>query len=298
VLLLTDPRPRIGFIGAGRVATALAVRLSDTGYPVGAAASRSAASAHRLARRIAGCEAVTIGQAVVDTVDLVFITTPDDAIESVVGALRWRPESAVVHTSGAAALAPLAAAREQGAAVGSLHPLQTFADRDSPPSLEGIVFAVEASGALREQLLGIVADLGGTPVELRPEERALYHASAVLVSNYSVTLIKLATDLWLRFGWERPAALRALLPLLAGTLRNLETQGLPAALTGPVARGDAPTVAQHLAALDAAAPGLAAVYRALATETIPVALARGGLSEDNAASIREVLAAEREAATR
>src|SRR3972149_831232 len=75
------------------------------------------------------------------------------------------------------------------------------------------------------------------PRSARLEDKALYHASAVLVSNFSVTLMKLATDLWLRFGWERPAALRALLPLLRGTVSNIAALGLPAALPGPGARG-------------------------------------------------------------
>ena len=144
-----------------------------------------------------------------------------------------------------------------------------------------------------EQLLRLVADLGGTPLILRAEDKALYHAAAVLASNYVVTLAKLATDLWLRLGQERPAALKALLPLIQGAVDNLNAVGLPAALTGPIARGDVPTVRRHLEALADAAPSLQTVYRDLALETIPVALARGGLSEAAAIELRDLLVATR-----
>jgi predicted short-subunit dehydrogenase-like oxidoreductase (DUF2520 family) len=153
----------------------------------------------------------------------------------------------------------------------------------------GSVFAVEAEGWLRDELLEVVAALKGTPIELLPDEKALYHASAVLVSNYTVTLMKLATDLWLRFGWERPAAARALLPLLKGAVNNIEALGVPLALTGPVARCDVDTVERHLAALRQAAPEMLDAYREMALQTIPVALAKGGLSDSAAEALKKVL---------
>jgi predicted short-subunit dehydrogenase-like oxidoreductase (DUF2520 family) len=161
--------------------------------------------------------------------------------------------------------------------------------------MDGIVYAVEADGELRDLLLQVVSDLGGRAVELRPQDRALYHASAVLVSNFNVTLMKLASDLWLRFGWERRDAVRALLPLLEGTVENIEALGVPAALTGPIVRGDATTVERHLDALDAAAPELADIYRALSEQTILVALAKGSLSEAGATALRAALEPSQEA---
>jgi predicted short-subunit dehydrogenase-like oxidoreductase (DUF2520 family) len=125
---------------------------------------------------------------------------------------------------------------------------------------------------------------------LRAEDRALYHASAVLASNYVVTLLKLASDLWLRFGYDRATALQALLPLLRGAVVNLETLGLPAALTGPVARGDVESVRRHIEALAQAAPELLGVYTTLGNETVPVALAGSGLDEETAARLRELFA--------
>ncbi len=287
---MSKERQRIGFIGAGRVGTALAAALSRAGYPVVAVFSRSERSSRNLASTVDACQVFADAQAVVDAADLVFLTTPDDTLRALANSLRWSPATSVVHTSGAESIDVLESAARQGSAVGSLHPLQTFADLDQArENLRGSVFAVEADGALRKTLLGMVEALGGSAIELRPDEKALYHAAAVLVSNYTVTLVKAATDLWLRFGWERHAALRALLPLLRGTLENLEHLGVPGALTGPIARGDVTTVGRHLASLRDAAPELVAAYRELALLTIPVALAKGGLSDEDAAALRALL---------
>ena len=286
---MSEPALRIGFIGAGRAGTALAMGLAAASYEVVAVASRSPDSAQALAAQLPGAVAQESPQAVVDGCDLVFITTPDDAIGAVAKALVWRQGIGVVHTSGGESRDVLEPAAAAGAETGSLHPLQTFAGRDANvPDFRGVTFAVEAEGRLHGWLLAIVSALGGETIQLSAADKALYHAGAVLVSNYVVTLTKLATDLWLRFGCERPQALRALLPLLGGTVANLKDLGVPAALTGPVARGDVATVRRHLDAL--ADTTLLGAYRALAIETIPVALAKGDLDESAAAELRRLLA--------
>jgi predicted short-subunit dehydrogenase-like oxidoreductase (DUF2520 family) len=287
--LLREGRPRVGFVGAGRTGRALATALAAAGYAVNAVTSRSGGPADALAAALEGCRAVPTPQEVADACDLVLITTPDGAIREVAESVAWRPGQAAVHVSGCETRATLAAAAARGAATGSLHPLQTFTAHGAPPDLRGVVFAVEAEGELRETLLAMVGRLGGAALELRAEEKALYHAAAVFASNYAVTLVKLATDLWLRFGWERPAALRALLPLLKGTVANLEEAGLPVALTGPIARGDIETVGRHLEALAEAAPELLPAYRELGRQTLPLALRAGGLAEERAAALRALL---------
>jgi predicted short-subunit dehydrogenase-like oxidoreductase (DUF2520 family) len=279
------------------VGGALAIALHQAGYRVVAVASRSPEAAAALADHIPGCEAVT-QQETVNRSEIVFITTPDAAIRGVCEALTWREGVAAVHTSGSESSEVLEKAARDGAATGSLHPLQTFADaHEARANLPASYFAVEAEGWLRLALLEIVGALKGTPIELRAEDKALYHASATLLSNYTVTLAKLATDLWLRFGWERPAALRALLPLLKGAVNNIESLGVPLALTGPIARGDVRTVEKHLKALRQAAPEMLSVYRELALQTIPVALAEGGLSDPAADELRRVLEREQPAAS-
>jgi predicted short-subunit dehydrogenase-like oxidoreductase (DUF2520 family) len=267
-----------------------------------AVASRTAASAERLAERLKGCRAVESAQAVADAADLVFITTPDDAIAEVAAQVRWRPGSWVVHVSGAESLDVLEPALRAGATVGSIHPLQTFADvEQAVASMPGSTFALEGEGPLLECLREMVLALGGRAVELRPQDKALYHAAAVLVSNYVVTLMDMATRLWQQLGADPDAATEALLPLLQGTVNNLRRLGLPDALTGPIARGDLGTVRWHLAALEASAPELLPAYRELGLRTVPVAEAlgrkraeagRGGLEPKQAEALRRLLAAE------
>jgi predicted short-subunit dehydrogenase-like oxidoreductase (DUF2520 family) len=285
-------RMRIGFIGVGVVGTALARGLSRAHYAVVAVASRRLESAQRLAATIPGCTAYPETGAVANAADLVFITTRDDAIAEVARSVRWVSGQMVVHTSGAATISALAASKEAGALVGSFHPLQTFADADQAlASLPGTTFVLEGEGQVLECLKKMAEDLGGRYLTIRSEDKTLYHAAAVMTSNYTVTLMHMAVDLWRAFGVEPPVALEALLPLLRGTVRNIEVVGLPHCLTGPVARGDVTTVQAHLKTLAKRAPELLPAYRELALQAIPVGIAKGTLDPSAAELLRQALRA-------
>ena len=142
---------RIGFIGAGVVGTALAVSLSRAGYEVVAVSSRTRSSAERLASLVPSARVCEIKQEVVDSSDLVFITTPDDVIEEASSEARWGEGKTAVHTSGALSLDVLRRPREEGARVGSLHPLQTFASlEEALENLPGSAFSIEGEEEVRE----------------------------------------------------------------------------------------------------------------------------------------------------
>jgi predicted short-subunit dehydrogenase-like oxidoreductase (DUF2520 family) len=111
----------------------------------------------------------------------------------------------------------------------------------------------------------------------------------VFASNYLVTLVKMATDLWKTFTIPTDQATKALLPLLRGTLHNIETIGMPDCLTGPIARGDAGTVSKHLQELHEKAPSLLFPYKELGLQTIPVALAKGTINEKQAEDLALIL---------
>jgi len=280
----------IGFIGAGTVGTALATSLSERGYRVVAVASRSRSSAERLAGRIAGCRTVEDGQSVAFLADLVFVTTPDDIIASATDAVRWHAGQSVVHCSGAASVDILESARHAGAQVGGFHPLQTFASvTGALENLPGSTFAVEAQGPLYDVLAQMARDLDGQSVRLTAADKALYHAAAVIVSNYTVALMKMATELWCGFDVDTATATRALLPLLRGTVNNIDKIGLPDCLTGPIARGDIGTIRKHLAVLQERAPSVLEAYRALGLQAIPVALRKGKVGQQAAAEIEALL---------
>jgi predicted short-subunit dehydrogenase-like oxidoreductase (DUF2520 family) len=282
---------RIGFVGAGRAGGALARALAAAGWPVVAVASRTPASAERLAAQVSGARALAGAQAVAEVADLVFLMVPDAAIAEVAAAVAWRPGQAVVHASGADSLAPLAPAARGGALIGSLHPLQTFAAPAAEPlaPFQGITCALEGDSALLPRLEALVLALGARPLRLPPEAKALYHASAVLAANYLVTLLHLAADLWQEFGVPEREATAALLPLVRGAVANVAAHGAGPALTGPIARGDHATVARHLAALGAERPETLATYRVLGEATLALARAAGSLSADAAEAVAERL---------
>jgi predicted short-subunit dehydrogenase-like oxidoreductase (DUF2520 family) len=281
---------KVGFIGAGTVGTALAIRLGASGFDVAVVASRTFASAQKLARAVPGCRAADSLQEAADAVDLLFITTPDAAIGQVAGQIAWHPGMSVVHCSGADSTDVLEPARALGAQVGAFHPLQTFASvAQAIDNLPGSTFAIEAAEPLRSILKKMAGDLNGYSIELKASDKVLYHASAVIACNYLVTLVKLSTNLWQTFGVPRKDAVRALIPLLKGTLNNIENVGIPNCLTGPIARGDIGTVRKHLAALDRSAPPVAKIYRELGLETVPISIDKGKIDRSAAAGLTELL---------
>ena len=281
---------KLGFIGAGTVGTALSLRLSSKGYPVVAVSSRSQTSARNLAQAISGCRAFNNNQDVADTAELIFITTPDDAIAPVASQIQWHQGQGVVHCSGADSTDILEPARKSGAQVGVFHPLQTFASvSQAVENISGSTFALEAEEPLLDTLKQMANALDGNWVELKAGDKVIYHAAAVIACNYMVTLVKLASDLWQTFNVSPNQATQALLPLLRGTINNIDTVGIPRCLTGPVARGDSGTVKKHLKALQEKAPAILSTYRELGLQTIPLALAKGRINQDKAEELEAIL---------
>ena len=301
---------RVGIIGAGAVGNALLAALGARGAMAGlravAVASRTFTHARAAARRVEGCEALDSLDALAARCDLVFIATSDDAIQPVAEAVAWRRGQAVAHLSGAQGVTPLAAAAARGALVAALHPLMTFprALRGAQPAqllrrLAGASWALECDDAtLAARLTRFIASLEGYVITLTEQDRAPYHLSGVLASNYLVTLLGAATDLWAGWGVGRDDALRALLPLARATIENLEAVGLPAALTGPIARGDVGAVRIHeewLRAYAASGEGgaegdaLRDAYTALGRLTVPLAREKGALDAAVIEAMRRAL---------
>jgi len=281
---------KLGFIGAGPVGTTFGVRLSEQGYAVAAVADISPAAAGRFAGRVPGCRVLGNNQELADAVDLVFITTADDFIPKVSSELKWKPGHTVVHCSGASTVQSLEAARRQGAGVGSIHPCQTFAGIEQAiANLPGSTFAIEAEEPVKATLTAMARALRGDIVYLTSEDKVLYHAAAAIACNYFTTIVKLAADLWRNFGKTPADAIRAYMPLLRGTLANIETVGFPKCLTGPIARGDVSTIRRHLAALEKSAPELLTLYKELGAFTIPIGRDKGSLAADRAAELTALL---------
>jgi predicted short-subunit dehydrogenase-like oxidoreductase (DUF2520 family) len=279
----------VGLIGTGRVGTVLAAALTAAGHRVVAATGGSPDSVDRAARLLPGVP-LRPADEVAARCGLVLVAVPDDVLAPLVAGLAelraWQPGMLVVHTSGAHGAGVLAPAARAGARTIAMHPAMTFTGAAADLGrLAGTTFGVTTEHPAAARAL--VADLGGELVEVAEADRPLYHAALVVGANHLVTLVNEAADLLARAGVAEPA--QVLLPLLHAALDNALRSG-DAALTGPVSRGDAGTVAGHLRVLGERAPDAVPGYAAMARLTAGRALAAGRITSSQAAPLVDVLA--------
>lgn len=287
----TPARRHVGVIGAGRVGAVLAAALRAAGHEVVAAHGLSDASRSRAADLLPGVPLTSVA-AVVEQADLLLLTIPDDPLPGLVqGVARstgFRPGQVVAHTSGRHGVAVLQPAAAQGARVLALHPAMTFTgtavDLDRLP---GTRFGVTTGPDEEPLARALVAEMRGVPVPIDEADRPLYHAALAHGANHLVTLVADAMDLLASAGVDDPAG--TLRPLLTAALDNALAQG-DAALTGPVARGDAGTVTTHLQRIAEVAPDSVELYAALARHTAARAVADGRLRSTDADGLLDALA--------
>jgi predicted short-subunit dehydrogenase-like oxidoreductase (DUF2520 family) len=239
-------RAPILIVGRGRVGASLAAAAREAGVPARLVSSDEAPAAARSATAALLC-------------------VPDAAIAEVAAGLAQGPPPLVGHVSGATTLEPLAAANAPGAF--SLHPLQTFPGEET--AVAGLPCATAGSDEAAESFASMFARrLGMRPFSVPDEHRAAYHAAACISSNFLVALQESAAGLLEAAGVEDGRELLA--PLVLATAANWAESG-GAALTGPIARGDAATVGRHREALAELGPELLEMYEAMAERTAAVA---------------------------
>jgi|SRR5450755_539716 predicted short-subunit dehydrogenase-like oxidoreductase (DUF2520 family) len=283
-------RLRVGIIGAGRVGVALGAALTQAGHEVTAVAAVSDASVRRTRDHFPGAR-IAEPAGVIASADLVLLSVPDDALPGLISGLAATGAAVggrlLAHTSGRYGTGVLEPATRLGALPLALHPVMTFTGRsDDLPRMRGISFGITAPDQLRPVAEALVIEMGGEPVFIAEEKRGLYHAALASAANHLVALVTESRDLLQAAGAADPA--RMLSPLLSAALDNALRLG-DAGLTGPVARGDAGTVARHIEALRDAAPEALAVYVALARLTADRALAAGLLTASDAERLLDVL---------
>lgn len=285
-----DGRPRIGFIGAGRVGTALAVAFGRAGWQVTGVASRDEARRTQFTQLVPNARGFAEAHAVLDEADMIFLTVPDDTIATVAGGLRLYSGQALVHTSGALPAAVLADAQAAGTSAGSFHPLIAFADLDRAlAALPGATVALEGDESLLPLLAELAESIGAQPVLVPSAGKAAYHAAAMLAAGGLVGLLDAIVEVAAGAGLDEAAALRVYAPLARGALANAEELGVERALTGPFVRGDVGTVAGHLEALRRWAPSAVPLYVAIARRELAIAERRGELAPDAAGALRALL---------
>ncbi|MBL7180052.1 MAG: Rossmann-like and DUF2520 domain-containing protein [Pseudomonadota bacterium] len=287
-------KPSFAIVGCGKVGKALGKFLTAAGYRAAGFAGRSLSSAREAADIARSGHCSDAPWEVTRNADIVFITTPDGAIKDTCDSISRNNGFAgnviVLHCSGALPSTILSAAKVHGAYTGSMHPLQSFAsaDYDFNP-FRGIIVTVEGDNEAVLAAKEIASDLSATAVTLLTEAKTLYHASAVVASNYLVTLLDLAFRLINAAGIAGQDAFNVLKPLIDGTLANIEKVGIPKALTGPIVRGDVETVEKHLKEIGSKNPELLALYKTLGFHTIAIAKAKGTISESAAAQLKKIL---------
>ncbi|WP_405724577.1 DUF2520 domain-containing protein [Streptomyces sp. NBC_01537] len=283
-------RLTVGVVGTGRVGPALAAALALAGHHPVAASGVSDTSRRRAANLLPDVPLVEPAQ-VLAKAELVLLTVPDDALPGLVSGLAEtgavRPGQLLVHTSGRYGVGVLEPALRAGALPLALHPAMTFTGTSvDVQRLAGCSFGVTAPYELRMAAEALVIEMGGEPEWIEESARPLYHAGLAIGSNHLVTLVAQSIELLRASGVSEPG--RMLGPLLGAALDNALRSG-DAALTGPVARGDAGTVAAHLVELRKHSPQAVASYLAMARATADRALANGMLKPELAVALLDVL---------
>ena len=224
--------------------------------------------------------------------DLVLFAVPDDALPALAeGMARTgvvRAGQFWAHPSGrhgTGVLAPIAAV---GGIPLAIHPVMTLTGTSVDLArLDGCPFAVTAEEPYLTVAEALVVEMGGEPIVVPEHARALYHAALAYGANFLITLVAQCTELLRTAGVDTPSRLVA--PLLSASLDNALRSG-DQALTGPVMRGDAETVASHLRAIATVSTEAAAGYRVLARLTADRAVAAGLLPAGDAERLLGVLA--------
>ncbi|ACZ42175.1 NADP oxidoreductase coenzyme F420-dependent [Thermobaculum terrenum ATCC BAA-798] len=244
---------RIGFIGAGKAASALAMALYRSGWQVSAIYSRSWNRAVDLCKSVSANLCLTTYDVLLRA-DVVFICIPDRFIQQVAYQLARCPSSlegkCIVHTSGTLDIDVLEPVRASGGLIGIFHPYQTLASRDSWKLLSKSFVGIDAPDPVFQLLSDIVRSIALDFFDLRNVSRVPYHISAVMASNYLIALLLESRYLLEKAGIPQDQAYRAVISLAVGALQNASELGLENAITGPLSRGDIITLHKHLQYLE------------------------------------------------
>lgn len=272
------------------MAQALGRLLHAQGEPIAFVASRTPEHARAAASFIGqGVEAVGYSD-LARQAGRILIAVPDSALEAVAQELDAEA-GVVLHTCGARGPEALQYLAERGVHCGAIHPLQTISDPSrGAAALHGAAFAIAGDEAALAWAEHICRGANGRILRISAENRPLYHAAAVMASNYVTAMISAAQSLLIAAGVNPEEALQALAPLAKSSLENTLRCGPAAALTGPLERGDLSTVAAHLAALEGITGPTARLYRAAGLQTLEVARERG-LDPEIAAATERILEA-------
>jgi predicted short-subunit dehydrogenase-like oxidoreductase (DUF2520 family) len=284
---------KIGIIGTGRLGINLLYYLIEKKVEISGIFNSEQKTSEKT-REITGAKIFTEIERIVEASDIIFITTPDDIIENTASAISKSEieieNKIFFHCSGSLPSTILLSLKNQGAYTASLHPLQSFAGLSSSKNpFRGIIMGIEGDIEAVDAGKNLAIVLGSLPYTLKTEGKSLYHAAAVIASNYLVTLTDISLSFLEAAGIEKEKGLHIITPLIKGTLENIISKGTKKALTGPVARGDSKTIESHRKAIFEKIPEMDTFYKIMCLHTVKIAKDAGYISIRDAENIHEVL---------
>lgn len=244
---------KIGFIGAGKVGTALGDYFHKKGLILSGYTSRSLQSAKEAAQFTNSIFYSTYEALIADS-DIIFLTVSDGAISSVWNLIKEIPmqDKIFCHCSGSISSQIFSDIHTQGAFAYSIHPLLAIHSKEhSYDNLTRAIFTVEGDQLHLDTIVHLLEGLGNPVQSIPTDAKPLYHAAAVFASNHVVALAKVSMNLLMDCGFDENSALSAITPLLMGNVSNIANAGPTSALTGPIERNDTSTIQKHLDCLDA-----------------------------------------------
>lgn len=285
----------IGIIGLGKLGCSLAMGLKKEGFIISGLFSRTTDSVQFANDRLG----TSFENNLIDTVkgsDIVFITVSDSSICYVAEEIASNfgeksiENKIFIHCSGAVSTSVLESLRQKGAYTASLHPMQTFADKEMGwKGLYGIYYGFEGCKVAYESVKPIVLAFKGKILNINKEDKPIYHAAACIASNYLATLTYITGRLLESIGFEFEDGIEALKPLMDKTKSNIDTLGPINALTGPISRGDIETVEGHIKTIKEKEPEILDVYKTLGMITVEIGLKKGTINNEEAERLIKLL---------
>lgn len=286
-------KPSFAIVGCGKVGKALGKHLQTAGYNLTGISTKHVESAEKAASIVGAKRFTTQSNEITKNADIIFITTPDGIIADVCSQLSqdngFKKDAVVLHCSGAHPSTILSAARDTGAHIGSMHPLQSFSAESSGNTFKDIVISVEGDKKAVAASTQVANDLNSNCLTIKTENKVLYHAAAVVACNYLVSLQDAAFKLMEEAGISQKDVFTVLSPLISGTLSNIEKSGTIKALTGPIARGDVETITRHIKGIKEKLPEILTLYNIMGIYTVDVAKAGGTISDKTAEELMKLL---------
>lgn len=266
---------KMGFIGAGKVGTSLALYFLKHNIIVQGFFSKSYTSAQK-SSKLTNTKAFNQISDLINSCDMIWLTVSDDKIESVANQLLLSNiitnKHIIIHTSGVHSSELLKCLLPIGCSIYSIHPMQAFADPiESAKKLYNTGFTIEGSSNHIDKVKSLFQITNNKYFVITKEAKALYHAGACIISNYLVTLFDIGINFFNEAGLDENIIVELIMPLIHSTIDNVSLLGTKKALTGPITRGDISTLSKHLEAINNYMPNYDSFYKLMILETLKLA---------------------------